>query len=157
MLVRMMDEKSGEVFKSLYGHSGPVYNLSFSPDKTLLLSCSDDTTGKIIFCYYPQYYIVSTRMAFYFLSCKKFYLLNQFEILSVNEVGFYDFIFQFDCGVCRCGPVWSFTRAICSLFGTLSFHLLVIISLRLHMIRLRDCGLQIIISLSEYFMGISRM
>ena len=38
----MMDESSGETSKSLIGHSGPVYGLSFNPDKSLLLSCSED-------------------------------------------------------------------------------------------------------------------
>lgn len=47
VLVRMMEEKSGETCRTLYGHSGPVYHLSFSPDRTLLLSCSEDTTGTI--------------------------------------------------------------------------------------------------------------
>lgn len=42
-----MDERTSESVKLLYGHSGPVNCLSFSPDKNLLLSCSEDTTGKI--------------------------------------------------------------------------------------------------------------
>ena len=42
VLHRMMDENSGEVWKSLVGHNGPVYGLSFSPNKDLLLSCSED-------------------------------------------------------------------------------------------------------------------
>lgn len=47
VLVRMMDDKSTNV-RSLCGHSGPVYKLSFSPDRTLLLSCSEDATSKIL-------------------------------------------------------------------------------------------------------------
>lgn len=47
VLVRMMDERSSETAKSLYGHSGPVYSLSFSSDKNLLLSSSEDATSKI--------------------------------------------------------------------------------------------------------------
>lgn len=46
VLVRMMDERTAESVKFLHGHSGPVYCLSFGPDKNLLLSCSEDTTGK---------------------------------------------------------------------------------------------------------------
>jgi len=42
VLHRMMDEASGETSKSLVGHSGPVYGLSFNPDRSLLLSCSED-------------------------------------------------------------------------------------------------------------------
>ncbi|EFA04573.1 cannonball [Tribolium castaneum] len=47
VVVRMMDERSGETSRSLYGHSGPVYSVSFSPDKTLLISCSEDTTIRL--------------------------------------------------------------------------------------------------------------
>lgn len=43
-----MDERNAESSRLLYGHSGPVYNVSFSPDKTLLLSCSEDSTGNLI-------------------------------------------------------------------------------------------------------------
>ncbi|KAF5281540.1 hypothetical protein FQA39_LY05075 [Lamprigera yunnana] len=42
VLVRMMDERSGETSRSLCGHSGSVYSVSFSPDRTLLLSSSED-------------------------------------------------------------------------------------------------------------------
>lgn len=41
-----MDEKTAESVRTLFGHSGPVYCLSFSPDRNLLLSCSEDGTGK---------------------------------------------------------------------------------------------------------------
>lgn len=47
VLVRMMDERSGETFRSLFGHSGPICALSFSPDRTLLLSSSEDTTIRL--------------------------------------------------------------------------------------------------------------
>ncbi|KAG5862261.1 hypothetical protein JTB14_016743 [Gonioctena quinquepunctata] len=47
VLVRMMDERSGETSRTLCGHSGPVYSVSFSPDRTLLLSCSEDTTIRL--------------------------------------------------------------------------------------------------------------
>ena len=39
---RMMEESSGETSRSLVGHSGPVYGLSFNPDKSLLLSSGED-------------------------------------------------------------------------------------------------------------------
>lgn len=48
VLVRMMDERTSETAKNLYGHSGPIYSLSFSPDRNLLLSSSEDTTSKDI-------------------------------------------------------------------------------------------------------------
>ena len=38
----MMDDNSAEQSKMLLGHCGPVYGLSFSPDRTMLLSCSED-------------------------------------------------------------------------------------------------------------------
>lgn len=47
VLVRMMDERSGETSRTLCGHSGPVYSVSFSPDRTLLLSCSEDSTIRL--------------------------------------------------------------------------------------------------------------
>lgn len=40
-----MDDRTSEVSRSLFGHSGPIYKLSFSPDRSLLLSASEDTTG----------------------------------------------------------------------------------------------------------------
>lgn len=43
----MMDERSGETSRSLYGHNGTVYAVSFSPDRTMLLSCSDDATIRL--------------------------------------------------------------------------------------------------------------
>lgn len=42
-----MDERSGESVRSLFGHSGVVYAVSFSIDRTLLLSCSEDTTIRL--------------------------------------------------------------------------------------------------------------
>lgn len=33
--------------KMLLGHSGPVYGLSFSPDRTMMLSCSEDGTIRL--------------------------------------------------------------------------------------------------------------
>ncbi|KAJ8668877.1 hypothetical protein QAD02_000136 [Eretmocerus hayati] len=47
VLVRMLDDKSAETVRSLFGHSGPVYCLSFSPDRNLLLSCSEDGTVRL--------------------------------------------------------------------------------------------------------------
>lgn len=45
--VRMMDDRTAETSRSLFGHSGTIYALSFSPDRTLLLSCSEDTTIRL--------------------------------------------------------------------------------------------------------------
>jgi transcription initiation factor TFIID subunit 5 len=41
----MLDETSGVDFKTLLGHSGPVYAVSFSPDKYYLISGSEDGSG----------------------------------------------------------------------------------------------------------------
>ena len=50
VLFRMMDdsEENSLDLRVLHGHSGPVYDLSISPDRTLLLSCSEDTTSKCL-------------------------------------------------------------------------------------------------------------
>ena len=46
VLYRMMDEKSATDIRILHGHSGPVYAVSFSPAKDLLLSSSEDSTSE---------------------------------------------------------------------------------------------------------------
>ena len=45
VLARMVDDNVAFDKKVLYGHSGPVYSINFSPDKTLLISCSEDSTS----------------------------------------------------------------------------------------------------------------
>ncbi|XP_014222375.2 transcription initiation factor TFIID subunit 5-like [Trichogramma pretiosum] len=47
VLVRMMDDESAETVRTLYGHTGPVYSLSFSPDERILLSSSEDGTVRL--------------------------------------------------------------------------------------------------------------
>ena len=32
---------------TLHGHNGPIYGLAFSPDRSLLLSCSEDGTIRL--------------------------------------------------------------------------------------------------------------
>nr|CAB3266797.1 transcription initiation factor TFIID subunit 5-like [Phallusia mammillata] len=44
---RMMDDCSGVESRTLYGHSGTVYSVSFSPCRTLLLSSSEDGTVRL--------------------------------------------------------------------------------------------------------------
>lgn len=75
VLVRMMDDKSAETSKMLFGHHGPVYSMSFSPDRNLLLSSSEDTTSK-----------------------RRNILIS---IMATNKL-FY--LFQSDYGVCKSGP-----------------------------------------------------
>lgn len=43
----MFDENSGVDHRTLIGHTGPVYGVSFSPDKYYCLSCSEDGTGRL--------------------------------------------------------------------------------------------------------------
>ncbi|KAI1293498.1 Transcription initiation factor TFIID subunit 5 [Halotydeus destructor] len=47
VLYRMMDDKNTADMKVLRGHNGPVYAVSFSPDRNLLLSCSEDSTVRL--------------------------------------------------------------------------------------------------------------
>ncbi|XP_053548425.1 transcription initiation factor TFIID subunit 5 [Bombina bombina] len=47
VLERIMDEKTAGEMKVLYGHSGPVYGASFSPDRNYLLSSSEDGTIRL--------------------------------------------------------------------------------------------------------------
>eukprot|EP00124_Ichthyophonus_hoferi_P000169 Ihof_evm6s6 gene=Ihof_evmTU6s6 len=43
----LLDPTTGTDHKTLLGHSGPVYNTSFSPDGRFLLSCSADSTVRL--------------------------------------------------------------------------------------------------------------
>lgn len=47
VLVRMMEEKDRDTCRTLFGHSGPVYKVAFDPFKTMLLSCSEDSTVRL--------------------------------------------------------------------------------------------------------------
>ncbi|XP_016124765.1 transcription initiation factor TFIID subunit 5-like isoform X1 [Sinocyclocheilus grahami] len=47
VLERIMDEKTASESKILHGHSGPVYGVSFSPDRNYLLSSSEDGTVRL--------------------------------------------------------------------------------------------------------------
>lgn len=47
VLDHIMDDNSASESKSLLGHSGPVYSASFSPDKSHLISSSEDGTVRL--------------------------------------------------------------------------------------------------------------
>jgi transcription initiation factor TFIID subunit 5 len=47
VLVRMMDDRKAELSRVLTGHNGPVYRCTFTFDRSLLLSCSDDSTLRL--------------------------------------------------------------------------------------------------------------
>ncbi len=55
----MFDENSGAEHRTLIGHSGPVYAVSFSPDKYYLVSGSEDGTGFYLFQLFLFYFIFS--------------------------------------------------------------------------------------------------
>jgi len=81
VLHRMMDDSSAETSKELVGHSGPVYGVSFSPDKTLLLSGSEDGSVRLwslqtwtcLVCYkghvFPVWDVQFSPLGYYFASC----------------------------------------------------------------------------------------
>lgn len=45
ILSLMFDESSSADTRTLTGHSGPIFGVSFSPDKNFLVSGSEDGTG----------------------------------------------------------------------------------------------------------------
>ncbi|CAG9812148.1 unnamed protein product [Chironomus riparius] len=47
VLVRMMDDRKADTSKLFTGHTGPVYSCSFTFDRSLLLSCSEDCTIRL--------------------------------------------------------------------------------------------------------------
>lgn len=57
---QMLDDSKATQSISLHGHAGPVYALSHSPDKRLILSCSEDSTGFFIFL--TTYLFVTVRL-----------------------------------------------------------------------------------------------
>ncbi|GFR14714.1 transcription initiation factor TFIID subunit 5 [Trichonephila clavata] len=81
VLYRMMDEKNATDMRPLIGHSGPVYSTSFSPDKNLLLSCSEDSTVRLwslqtwtnVVCYkghcFPVWDVKFSPYGYYFATC----------------------------------------------------------------------------------------
>lgn len=81
VLVRMMDDRNGEMSRCFYGHSGPVFRCTFSPEKNMLLSCSEDTSIRLwslqtwtcIVVYkghlFPVWDIRFSPHGYYFASC----------------------------------------------------------------------------------------
>jgi len=81
VLHRMMDDTTSESCKELVGHSGPVYAVSFSPDRTFLLSGSEDgairlwsmQTWTCLVLYkghvYPVWDVQFSPLGYYFASC----------------------------------------------------------------------------------------
>ncbi|EDS41798.1 transcription initiation factor TFIID subunit 5 [Culex quinquefasciatus] len=47
VLIRMLDDRKAETSRVLHGHSGPVYRTAFAPDRTMMLSCSEDCTIRL--------------------------------------------------------------------------------------------------------------
>ncbi|XP_042903545.1 transcription initiation factor TFIID subunit 5 [Parasteatoda tepidariorum] len=81
VLYRMMDERNACDIRTMVGHSGPVYSTSFSPDRNLLLSCSEDATVRLwslqtwtnVVCYkghcFPIWDVKFSPYGYYFASC----------------------------------------------------------------------------------------
>jgi len=81
VLHRMMDESTSEISKNLHGHAGPVYGLAFSPDRSQLLSCSEDGTIRLwslqtwtcLVAYkghvFPVWQVCFASTGYYFASC----------------------------------------------------------------------------------------
>ncbi|KAG1651336.1 Transcription initiation factor TFIID subunit 5 [Nymphon striatum] len=81
VLVRMVSDKGNADCRCLYGHSGPVYAISFSHNKTSLLSCSEDSTIRLwslqtwtnLVCYkghnYPVWDVKFNLQGNYFATC----------------------------------------------------------------------------------------
>ncbi|XP_065886534.1 transcription initiation factor TFIID subunit 5-like [Dysidea avara] len=75
---RILDTSSNNDVITLTGHSGPVYSTSFSPDKSLLLSASEDGTVRLwsllthgsLLCFrghnYPIWCVEFSPLGFYF-------------------------------------------------------------------------------------------
>ncbi len=53
ILDQMLDHSAATDSLSLSGHSGPVYGVCFNPEKSVLLSGSEDGTGKQSSIPYP--------------------------------------------------------------------------------------------------------
>ena len=53
-----MDDKTGTDSKSLSGHSGPVYATSFTPDRNMMISSSEDGTSKEELLFHTAFRIV---------------------------------------------------------------------------------------------------
>lgn len=80
VLYRMMDDKNTTEVSILRGHNGPVYAVNFSPDRNLLLSCSEDSTIRLwslqtwtnICCYkghcFPVWDVKFSPHGYYFAS-----------------------------------------------------------------------------------------
>ena len=81
VLHRIMDDSTAETSKELIGHSGPVYGVSFSPDKSMLLSGSEDGSVRLwslqtwtcLVVYkghvYPVWDVQFSPQGYYFASC----------------------------------------------------------------------------------------
>eukprot|EP00730_Choanoeca_flexa_P003596 TRINITY_DN11450_c0_g1_i4.p1 TRINITY_DN11450_c0_g1~~TRINITY_DN11450_c0_g1_i4.p1 ORF type:complete len:677 (+),score=115.39 TRINITY_DN11450_c0_g1_i4:3-2033(+) len=76
----LQDDSTASETKTLIGHSGAIFGLSFSPDQLLLLSCSEDRTIRLwslatytcVVCYqghnYPVWDVKFSPMGLYFAS-----------------------------------------------------------------------------------------
>ncbi|UYV76082.1 TAF5 [Cordylochernes scorpioides] len=81
VMFRIMDENKSSEVKVLCGHTGAIYATSFNPDKSLLVSCSEDSTVRLwslftwtnIVCFrghcFPVWDVKFSPFGYYFASC----------------------------------------------------------------------------------------
>ena len=131
------------------GHSGPVYGIHFSHDKTFLASASEDGTSKdrnIILWFIEHSLLIVLlipRWHFSFFYIPKILWQDQKICPGINKLKivqhidskypvvslpvfhkiyiFLWWLFQFVYGVCTLSPIWLFTRVICTLCGMFNF------------------------------------
>lgn len=97
VLARMMDDRSSEACRTLLGHSGPVYRVAFSPDRQLLLSCSEDCSSKRLI----KLKFLSVTLIVDYLYLKPFKIYFPVRLWS---------LLTWSCVVCYKGhtyPVWD--------------------------------------------------
>lgn len=94
VLARMMDDRSSEACRTLLGHSGPVYRVAFSPDRQLLLSCSEDSSSKM-----------------------DHFIYNGLNCVPMHDLLIFFINLQFAYGHCSHGPVLFAIKAIPIQFG----------------------------------------
>ena len=74
MLSKLLFCRSASDFRVLHGHSGPIYGVSFSPDRSFVLSSSEDGTGWLVLFVIPIGILYSNATH----PCKNIYKLEWF-------------------------------------------------------------------------------
>lgn len=110
-----LDAESSTESLTLVGHSGPVYGVSYSPDKTLLLSASEDSSGYIR---YLMFCFLTLPLRVFLLLVRLWSLLTWSNLVAYKTPGFplwdchfspYGHYFA-TAGADRCGLLWCCDR-----------------------------------------------